>query len=161
MDKAILKGDLIKVNSQAKSLSRSALGKALIQHGLVTAAWVGRVPMIDALLEQGADPNSSDEKLGITPMIAAASCGHIEAMNALYIGGASFTAVPTIHGPSAVNNPLEAAILSKQNDAALWLIHNGFNPCASMGTAELKKFRLLSEKFHLPVSRHLVCGSEK
>ncbi len=54
---------------------------------LVDASWAGRADLVEALLNQGSDPNQRDER-GCSPLSAATRKGHVEVMRALLAAGA-------------------------------------------------------------------------
>ena len=82
---------LLAVTITILSLLVGACAKEDVSAALLKAAEAGNVGKVKALLEKGADPNSTDS-FNRTPLMIASFAGHVEVVDSLIKGGADIYA---------------------------------------------------------------------
>ena len=119
---AIGSGDLADVKLH---LVRGSDANEAIEDGqltpLILAIFNGRLDMVQALVNGGADVNAGSAS-GVTPLAVASSKGHLDIVQFLVGKGANVNAVD-----SRSETPLMMAALNGQEEVAQFLVDNGAN----------------------------------
>ena len=116
-------GDLIVVGHfLAAGMNPNAVNKEG-KTPLLAAAEAGRLPVVELLLENGADVNARDKKFGATPLVWAAARNHAGVVKALLARGAD----PAAKGQKTGASALLSAALKGDRDITKMLLEKGAN----------------------------------
>ncbi len=97
------------------------MSNAYLGQDLITAAETGNLPQVEALLQQGANPNTQHLLHRNTPLTIAATRGHLEIAKLLVRHGADINLI----AGDAPTTAIESAAIAGKTETVEWLLEMG------------------------------------